>query len=614
MSSPLRTPPQSKSVAEDESVFEDEKSPDPVLSYTSPVKISDGTAKVSCSTAKKLSSKRSPAIQDVPIAIRSSPRLKKNYSLTCRKAKLPEKEMCKSCLNPKQKRKCEGKLFQQKSSNFPSPKTWLGKTKRNLKNKPLKSLLLKENTRGYWSDFAQKCMEEEAKKRQCIEEWWLKFDRKHREQNYGSRVSLIQELSCKLFKTSNFLEVISFLLLFYGREAIQTVKNNVKMEEDKQSVNIVSISASDMLKLKCIAGGTWGVHSAYVAGLRRISLKKIKFAPLKEVIEFKKKLNCPRIHIYKNPVTGRSLGRFCTFSEILDHTFSNPSIVEHMDFRFDGQVQPIALYALYADGTRQTKVVELTNFLARSLNLKKIARTPAALQIMFLDTCKESAQVFDSVYICALKEGITNASNKGIWVICPRLYEHSTLPAEESTSSSGGRQCSICLFGDEHQPCLHLGFDGVKRFYHLVRFSCFYIYDKKASNLKLPCKPSVCHICLEELRCIKWQNSVQPEAAGNLKTNKKLIECGKKRKTVPEAILSKSCANLKRQKITVPVSDDRFCDELQKVFCEKDKLFRQNLEKFASELAVDDYHQVDISKFQESAQHMLYVRARLCTV
>ena len=140
------------------------------------------------------------------------------------------------------------------------------------------------------------------------------------------------------------------------------------------------------------------------------NLVKIKCATQAEVVECKSKLRCPRIFEHTNPVTGKNRARYVTFEYSLAFTYSTPSIVKHMNFDFEGQSEPLAVDAIYGDGTKQTKHVELTNFLCHNVNLGWLTQNLRAIQIIYLDTAKESAQAFDSAHIACFEEGIRQPS------------------------------------------------------------------------------------------------------------------------------------------------------------------------------------------------------------
>ena len=110
-----------------------------------------------------------------------------------------------------------------------------------------------------------------------------------------------------------------------------------------------------------------------------------------------------------------------------------------MDFDFHGQTKPIALYVIHADGTKQTKHVELTNFLCRNMNFKRLSRNPALLQMLYLDAAKENTQAFDSVYLVSLNADVKRAMTRGVWVVClsPTHEEDAPMRAESQSDSHG---------------------------------------------------------------------------------------------------------------------------------------------------------------------------------
>ena len=211
-------------------------------------------------------------------------------------------------------------------------------------------------------------------------------------------------MALKLFKTENFREVLCFLMLFEGVDAKENLQELIKIQnEEKVSVRF---SAQSLVKLKCISKVKWTNLFTLSRALQTLSNGKIKCATQAEVVEYKSKLRCPRIFEHTNPVTGKSSARYVTFEDSLAFTYSTPSIVKYMNFDFEGQSEPLTVDAIYGNGTKQTKHVELTNFLCRNVNLGRLTRNLAAVQIIYLDTAKESAQAFDSAHIACFEEGI----------------------------------------------------------------------------------------------------------------------------------------------------------------------------------------------------------------
>lgn len=519
------------------------------------------------------------AVQPKRLNLLDQKSLKKNY-LTCTKAKRAPEDICVNCKNPKRKKRCmfsDVPLPTTATTNFPSPPT---KINTRTLDAPLKASQLKELKREYWRGFVTKCMEEEATKRVVVADWWKIFNREKKETNYGSRVALMKELGCKLFCTEDFFEVIAFLYLYYGYDGKKRLAEVVKIQDGKPMP--VKISARQVIKLKCVSGGSWAQNFAYKGALNRISGNKIQFASQSEVVQFKRSLRCPRIHKYRNPSTGHSMGRYCKFKDILEFTYSTPSIVKHMNFFFpktqipdDGELDGVpeeklgdldqkeatmegdaeALYAIYADGSKQTKMVEITCFCARNLNLGRITRDPAAMQIILLDTAKECIQFFDSVFVEALMEGIKDATENGVWVICTELFRPDNTQLENGElvqSFEGNSQCQLCLNGDKYRPEEREGVFG-QQFYHNIPFRCLHIYDRKAMNLIRPVKPCICHICLEELRSVSWQecfklqtcqHSTLSTEAASLRSNAQTKK--KKRGAASQIAILKNITSLRR--------------------------------------------------------------------
>lgn len=494
------------------------------------------------------------------------------------------------------------------NTKFPSPpiKEW------NAKRAPIKAQIQKDNIRNAWRQFVKKAMAEEAIKRNFIPGWWKKFCRSTKELNYGGRVSLFKELSNKMFPGCDYLEVLSFLFLYEGLEGKAMLTNVVAVQETKP--DRIKISARNVVKLKCIAGGSWNQFFKYKGGLQKISNNQIQFATRTAVVDFKQTLKCPRIYKFNNPATGASGGRYCKFSDILEFTYSNPAIVKHMEFSFDKVMQPNdggdayivkdeprALYAIYADGSKQTKITEITNFVARNLNLGRITRDPCAMQIILLDTAKECTQFFDAAFICALNEGITDATTNGVWVICTEQFVYQQQSDEEEFDEGLEKPapCKLCALGNE--SCKRNGIFG-EQFYHKICFSCFHIFDRKAMNLIRPVKPCVCHICLEELKSVSWQEcfkSKEEEPAEGARKN------SKKRRG------SFSSTNLKIQKIGLDIGDRNFLAAMHDLYVTKDTSFRKNLKDYSQTvnlgIGVDDYHQVDLNVFKKSPQYAKFV-------
>lgn len=568
--------------------------------------------------------------------------------LTCKKAKRSLEDVCLNCRNKDLwKKRCmysEAPLPSSKTKNFPSPPA---KITTRTQHAPIKAIKSKEEKRDFWQSFVSKCMEEESMKRVAVPDWWKVFKRQDREHNYGSRVALMQQLGCKLFRTDEFFEVLSFLFLYFGYDGKKRLAEVVKIHEGKPAP--VRISARQIVKLKCISGGSWKQHFKYKGALNKISENKIQFASQPDVVKFKRSLRCPRIHKFTNPTTGNSLGRYCNFKDILEFTYSTPSIVKHMNFFFektslsedeemdDGQLEqkepemleqlniinsnegreqrePQALYAIYADGSKQTKVVEITCFGARNMNLGRITRDPAAMQIILLDTAKEGTQFFDSVFIEALNEGIADATKNGVWVICTELFQPLNFELEDGELAEDVETnfpCQLCSLVDARYKATER--DGIfgKQFYHNVSFTCLHIYDRKAMNLIRPVKPCVCHICLEELRSVTWQECFKLAEPDNQNLNDPSQKSSKRSNKKNKKKGSLSDGNLEKQNIKIPVSDPAFLNHMHKLFVQKDKVFRKYIAEYSKTInhgvGVSDYHEADMKEFKKSPHHARFI-------
>ena len=163
-----------------------------------------------------------------------------------------------------------------KEKGVPKPSNE-GKT--NGSGHKVKGVVEKEQKRDYWQQFFQQCWEEENCPQQTpAQNWWENFDKRHKEDDYGSRVQIIEQVSCKLFRTEFFFEVVKFLVLYKGKELIAQLKTLIRMEDEKSRQII--ISPAQMVKLKCFAGGSWTVNYKYGAALQRITGKAIQFPSL----------------------------------------------------------------------------------------------------------------------------------------------------------------------------------------------------------------------------------------------------------------------------------------------------------------------------------------------
>ena len=149
--------------------------------------------------------------------------------------------------------------------------------------------------------------------------------------------------------------------------------------------------------------------------------------------------------------------------------------------------QPTIFYVIHGDGTYQTQNLELLNFGMRCLNLGRLARNPAVLQILFLEEHKEHIQIFDAFFNLAMNEGIKAASRNGVHVICL------------------GSSCQLCA--GEVTRFKSLAPDGLEKWFHLVKVVFFHVYDIKARTISLPIKNGVCFTCLEMLRSGSYRDS-----------------------------------------------------------------------------------------------------------
>lgn len=548
--------------------------------------------------------------------------------LTCRQAMRAEK--CDNCENTHRKKGC---LFKKKVKvdnskydmadsptritnnadikqlKFPSPEL----PKKITRKAPIEVLKKKAVIKDFWHQFLSRCMEVEVQPNYDNHEnptWWKEFDRRHKAENYGDRVGLMKELGCRIFRTDNFLEVLMFLVLYEGSNVKQLLGEVVKLQEEKKPS--VRISARNMIRLKCYSGGSWSQLYRLSGALGRISGRAIQCASQADVVAKKRKLKCPSIYKHTNPTTMKASGRYCKLKDVLEFTHSNPLIVNHMNFRFKdlttGHMKPWVIYALYGDGTKQTKHVELLNFLCRCVNLDLRSRDPAALQILFLDTAKEGAQLFDALHIACLQEGIKDAMENGVWVVCLNKLQRSVhfdtdeqgddndseLEDEEITPAP----CQLCDMGNE--PLERLSVYGSMQYFHNVPFQLFHIKDKKAENLGNPVKKNVCSTCLQDMRSESWRGEDIKEQE-HVKT--KYGE-GKKRKGASNVLV-----RALRQKLDVRIDHPAYFVNLNKLFVAVDGIYRNSIKQFAAEQKYDlgvEYHSVDLKDFQNSPQYAVY--------
>ena len=177
-----------------------------------------------------------------------------------------------------------------------------------------------------------------------------------------------------------------------------------------------------------------------------------------------------------------------------------------MKFDFEGQPEPIVLNAIYADGTKQTKHIELTNFLCGNLiwdGLHEIQRLSRSFTWILRNN-----QAFDSAYIACFEGGIKKASAEVVWVIClDRLQQqgqdteeivlaekriavqndaaYGESDSEEEIFEPGS--CKLCKAGK--QPVLRLcKRSNKKRYIHQTKHAVFHVKERKAQNLTRPVK------------------------------------------------------------------------------------------------------------------------------
>ena len=504
---------------------------------------------------------------------------------------------------------------------FPSPQKL---KKRILNGRECKSTLneKKANMQHFWYEVVEECIAiEELKTHDNSKtgDWWKKFSNtpKHREKNYGRRVGVLKKMALKLFKTENFREVLCFLMLFEGVDAKENLQELIKIQnEEKVSVKF---SAQSLVKLKCISKVKWTNLFTLSRALQTLSNGKIKCATQAEVVEYKSKLRCPRIFEHTNPVTGKSSARYVTFEDSLAFTYSTPSIVKYMNFDFEGQSEPLAVDAIYGDGTKQTKHVELTNFLCRNVNLGRLTRNPAAVQIIYLDTAKESAQAFDSAHIACFEEGIRKAAEEGVWVIClDRLQEEGQESEEmvpEANNSvqdaveNGGSgsdvedetfepgSCKLCKSGS--RPVLRAcKRSNRKRYFHQTKHALFHVKDRKAQNLTQPVKANICCTCLDDMRSGSWMEKLNKK--GN--DSSSISSAKVKKRKAPRFERSSKCLT-KKTKTTHPISHPAYFNELHDKFISADSSFRKYIQQYAKTenhgLGIE-YHEVDFESFKKS--------------
>ena len=273
----------------------------------------------------------------------------------------------------------------------------------------------------FWENILVRALDEEfanakAYKRRK-ENWWHSFHDKTK-QYYAERMKLVEDFACRVFNTKNFAEVVVFACLWQGKEVFEKLR---KCEAAKFMVtDPVIFSSSQMLKLHFVMGGSWTQLYRLARGLKKISNQKIQFPPVQEFVKYKRSLLLPKIRIFRNPVTQKCVGRYCDLLEVLNHSHSNREIVKQSSFfkPFRKVLStPLILIAIHGDGTNQTKDLELLNFGFRMLNLGRVARNPAAMQLLLLEAFKEHMQVFDSFFML-IRDGIKEASTIGIKVIC----------------------------------------------------------------------------------------------------------------------------------------------------------------------------------------------------
>ena len=243
------------------------------------------------------------------------------------------------------------------------------------------------------------------------------------------------------------------------------------------------------------------------------------------------------------------------------------------------------------------------------MNLGRVTRNPAALQILYLDASKESTQAYDSAHIVSLEEGIKDAMENGVWVIClNRLQkpEQSEDSEDEMFSIREDDECQICEEFEGIEVSQQMGLRGRLEYGHNIDFGNFVVKDKKAENQSVPVKNSVCSTCLDEMRSGSWQLQTEDASQLSVQTSTEQTKKLKKRKSNTPA----SSTNLKKQKVGVPLDHPEFFKLLHALYCTQDAVFRKHIQAYAATLNHGfgvEYHEVDIKEFQKSPFWSLFV-------
>ena len=87
----------------------------------------------------------------------------------------------------------------------------------------------------------------------------------------------LEKTACKLFRTTNFSEVICFVMRCQGVDAREELEGLLKLHLEEK-MPPVKISARKRVKLKCSYGGTWSQLYKLCAALKRITKSKKKNA------------------------------------------------------------------------------------------------------------------------------------------------------------------------------------------------------------------------------------------------------------------------------------------------------------------------------------------------
>ena len=455
----------------------------------------------------------------------------------------------------------------------------------------------------FWEDILSRALDEEfrSKPNRRKEDWWKTFKTHNKDERYEKRVRLVREYACRIFETEIFEDVLAFLCLYTGKTVAAKLIESKFIQKELNSDAIV-VNNSQMLMLHFIMGGSWTQLYRMTSGLTRILNKKIKFPSTKSFVAYKRSLPIPKIYRFVNPLNQKAIGRYCSAKEVLEFTFADERKVKECNFLKPFRItlaEPTIIYAIHGDGTHQSHNLELLNFGMRCLNFGRLARNPAVLQIFFLEEYKEHMQLFDLFFLQAMLEGIKEAMEKGVKVVCLDAI------------------CQLCAA--EVNRFRSVGPDGLEKWFHLVKVLFFHVYDIKARTLSLPIKNGVCFTCLEVLRSGSYKDSliesvdsnqhndidhpldnVSVDESGSL--TKSLIQKGNKRQSTGGRLPPSKKSKGKPKPV-------KHTTDLNQLFKAKDALFRKYLTEFvnASSLSCgDDYHSVNIDDFKKSPQCAKY--------